>query len=381
MTSAERFVAALTFGNPDKVPLLPGGPRESTRARWVREGMPAEAGENMGTALHHVICNELGIDMAEPINDTGFFVDFRMKPLFEEKVLEHKNGHYVISDWMGNVVEISDQFDYTYIREAKDFVTRRWISFPVTDRESWLRMRERYDPMAPGRVPDDLPAVAKKMRSFTGVTQINISGPFWQLREWMGMEPLCIAFLDTPDLVHEMMDYWCDFVLAVLERVLPYAAPTAIHISEDMAYKAHPMISPAMTREFIQPTYEKWMAMFKKYGIRVINMDSDGYIEDLIPIWIDSGINVCEPIEVAAGNDIVHFRDQFGRNMAYNGGIDKRAIAKGGDIMRAEVMRVVPPLLREGGFIPGCDHGVPPDIGYRDFIEYTRLLAQLTGWL
>ena len=81
MTSAERFVAALTFGNPDKVPLLPGGPRESTRARWVREGMPAEAGENMGTALHHVICNELGIDMAEPINDTGFFVDFRMKPL------------------------------------------------------------------------------------------------------------------------------------------------------------------------------------------------------------------------------------------------------------------------------------------------------------
>ena len=106
MTSAERFVAALTFGNPDKVPLLPGGPRESTRARWVREGMPAEAGENMGTALHHVICNELGIDMAEPINDTGFFEDFRMTPLFEEKVLEQKNGHYVVCDWMGNVVEI-----------------------------------------------------------------------------------------------------------------------------------------------------------------------------------------------------------------------------------------------------------------------------------
>ena len=59
-------------------------------------------------------------------------------------------------------------------------------------------------------------------------------------------------------------------------------------------------------------------------------MDSDGYIAHLIPIWIEAGINVCDPIEVAAGNDIVAFREQFGRQMAYIGGIDKRAMADGG---------------------------------------------------
>ena len=48
--------------------------------------------------------------------------------------------------------------------------------------------------------------------------------------------------------------------------------------------------------------------------------------------------------------------------------------------MKAEVMRTVPPLLKEGGVIPGCDHGVPPDISWPNFIDYTRLLAQLTGW-
>jgi hypothetical protein len=26
-------------------------------------------------------------------------------------------------------------------------------------------------------------------------------------------------------------------------------------------------------------------------------------------------------------------------------------------------------------------HGVPPDISWPDFVEYSRLLAQLTGWL
>jgi hypothetical protein len=31
--------------------------------------------------------------------------------------------------------------------------------------------------------------------------------------------------------------------------------------------------------------------------------------------------------------------------------------------------------------VPTCDHGVPPDISWPNFIEYTRYLAQLTGWL
>jgi uroporphyrinogen decarboxylase len=67
--------------------------------------------------------------------------------------------------------------------------------------------------------------------------------------------------------------------------------------------------------------------------------------------------------------------------MAYTGGIDKRALAAGGEALRSEVLRVVPPLLKLGGFIPGVDHGVPPDISWQNFIEYSRLLAQLTGWI
>jgi uroporphyrinogen decarboxylase len=147
-----------------------------------------------------------------------------------------------------------------------------------------------------------------------------------------------------------------------------------------MAYKAHSMISPRMTRRFLQPTYFAWRDVLKSHGDTIIDMDSDGYIPHLIPIWIESGIKACDPIEVAAGNDIVAFRKQFGRQMAYRGGIDKRAMAVGGQVMRDEVMRVAP-LIKDGGFIPSCDHGVPPDISWPNFIEYTRLLAQLEGWL
>jgi hypothetical protein len=42
---------------------------------------------------------------------------------------------------------------------------------------------------------------------------------------------------------------------------------------------------------------------------------------------MEAGMNACDPMEVAAGNDLPAFRRSFGRRMAYRGGIDKRAIA------------------------------------------------------
>ncbi len=39
------------------------------------------------------------------------------------------------------------------------------------------------------------------------------------------------------------------------------------------------------------------------------------------------------------------------------------------------------PLLAEGGYIPGCDHGVPPDISWPNFLAYARRLAEMTGWV
>jgi uroporphyrinogen decarboxylase len=147
-----------------------------------------------------------------------------------------------------------------------------------------------------------------------------------------------------------------------------------------MAYKAHPMISPLMTREFILPSYIKWVNLCKQYNIPIIDMVSDGFVEDLVPVWIDGGINVCDPMEVAAGNDIIHFRELFGRDMAYSGGIDKRAMAKGGKVLEAEISRIAP-VLETGGYIPTCDHGIPHDVSFKNYREFAAHVARITGWL
>ncbi len=376
MNSRQRYRETLLFGHPDKVPLRPGGPRESTLRAWHEQGLPED--------VHYspYLMEVLGIDREATQPYVSLGVSFKMIPTFEEKVLEHVDGHYIVQDWMGAITEISDEYDYTYIRSARDFVTRKWHRFPVQGREDWEeRIKWRYDPDHAERFPPDFEERCAALQERDYALTISVNGPFWQMREWVGMENLCMLMIDDPDFVLEMAHTWTEFVSATLKQITDRVELDNVHLSEDMAYKAHSMISPAMVRQFLMPAYLRWVSEIKASGCPIVDMDSDGNIEVLIPLWIESGINVCDPIEVAAGNDIVAYRERFGRQMAYQGGIDKRAIAAGGQVMRDEVLRVVPPLLKEGGFIPSCDHGVPSDISWPNFVEYTRLLAQLTGWL
>ena len=374
ITPRQRYIETLTFGNPDRIPFTPGGPRESTLARWHKEGLP------QGVDWFDHLCQALSIETGRADMPVGMHVDFRMIPHFKEEVLEHTEGHYVVRDWKGNVCEISDEFDISYLREAKDFVTRRWIKCPVENRTDWEQMKVRYNSDDAARLPEDFADYCKKASQRDYVLTVAFAGPFWQLREWCGFEGLCMMMIEQPELVAEMAQFWMDFVLRILDRVLEHIVFDRMYISEDMAYKAKAMISPQMTRQFCMPSWVEWTRRVRSAGVPIIDMDSDGFVGELIPLWIESGINVCDPIEVAAHNDINEFRRQFGKKMAYKQGVDKRCIAKGGQVIRDELKRLEP-VVRDGGFIPGCDHGVPSDISWPNFVDYSRLLAEMTGWL
>lgn len=374
MNTRERYLETLLFGRPDRIPFQPGDPREKTLKRWHKEGLP-ESGH-----WYDHLCKTIGIAPAVQKDYVQPDVNFRMNPMFEEKVLEHKDGHYIVQDWMGNITEISDEYDVTYIRSARDFVTRKWHKFPVENRADFEAMKKRYNPDDPIRYPADFDARIKRMRQRDHVTSIGFAGPFWQLREWCGFEPLCMLFIEDPDFVREMCGFWKEFVSKTMRRMLDTGLLDKISISEDMAYKEKAMISPAMTREFLLPAWAQWTKEAKQAGVRIIDMDSDGKVDELIPIWIDAGINVCDPIEVAAGNDINAYRKTFGLGIAYRQGVDKRCIAAGGAVIEKELRRIEP-VVRDGGFIPGCDHGVPYDISWPDFVHYSRLLAEMTGWV
>jgi uroporphyrinogen decarboxylase len=199
-------------------------------------------------------------------------------------------------------------------------------------------------------------------------------GFFGALRNMMGIQNLCLAFYDHPTLVERMMEQRADAMIEITAEVLQHVGFDIFWFWEDMAYRSGPLIGPKLFRKFASKHYRRVCDWLRSQGIKHIGLDSDGNIHKLIPIWLDAGIDHLWPFEVQAGMDVLEVRSTYGHDLAIVGGIDKRAVAAGGDTMRAEVDRVMP-LVEDGGYIPELDHTAPPDISwyaFSDYIEYLK---------
>lgn len=373
MNDKERYLETILFGNPDKIPFQPGDPRESTLRNWHKQGLP----ENFDWQIY--LRQQIGIEQVIKNEMPEIFLKYEMRPQYEEKIVEKKERSIIVQDWKGNICEISDEFDVSYLRTGKDFVTRKWIKCPVENRDDWENMKQRYNPNDYSRLPENIIEIGEKIKNRNYVIGFTVSGPFWQLREWLGFENLCMLFITAPNFVKEMIDFWKDYISSLLEKFLTYIKADYIRVSEDMAYKEKSMISPKMTKEYLLPCWKQWGKIIKSKGCPIYQIDSDGFIKELIPIWIEAGFNVTDPFEVAAGNDINEIRKIYGKKIAFIGGVDKRAIAKGGITIQKEMTRIKP-VIKNGGYIPSCDHGVPSDVSWAFFVEYCEILAQMTGW-
>ncbi len=169
---------------------------------------------------------------------------------------------------------------------------------------------------------------------------------------------------------------------ALCEKVLLIAkdkiAIDFIGYHEDMAYKNGPLISPAMFREFMTPYYRRVSNIADNAGLDLRMLDSDGNIWELIPLWLEQGINILCPMEVAAGMDVVELRRRFGRDLRMTGGFDKRILAAGPKQISAELERIRP-VIEDGGYIPTIDHGTPPDVSFANVRHYVSCLKKMFG--
>jgi uroporphyrinogen decarboxylase len=192
----------------------------------------------------------------------------------------------------------------------------------------------------------------------------------------MGVEELLTKYYDDPEMMKDINNHLADFWIALFDGVLKEVDVDTVFIWEDMCYKGGPLISPAMFREFILPGYKKLTDFLKDYGVTLVQVDSDGDIWKLISLWIEGGVTVLYPFEVAAGMDVVEVRKAFPK-LAIAGGIDKRALVGGKETIDRELERRVPFMLEHGGFIPNVDHMVSMDVSFENFKYYREKLDQM----
>ena len=143
------------------------------------------------------------------------------------------------------------------------------------------------------------------------------------------------------------------------------------------------LLSPAMMAEFLTPYYHQLIDNVRARQLDAtrhlyIHIDTDGYVDDVIPIYQELGMDVMSPFEVAAGCDVLRTAAEH-PGLVIFGGIDKRVLAGTTEDIDRMVERILPAMRERGGFIPTCDHGVPEEVPYENYLHYRRRCVELGG--
>ncbi len=282
-------------------------------------------------------------------------------PAFEYEILEEDDESRVVRDAYGIIK-----------REPKGRSGMpQFLHFPVHNRTSWEALKPRLDVVAPGRFAGNWAARMPRLHDGEGPVYFggtHLCGFFSFLRELCGDE-VYYLFSDDPDLLHAMLEFQTDRLIAMLAAIPTTVPIDAVFIWEDMCYKNGPLISPELFRQFLLPSYQRYIAAIKARGVPIIDVDSDGNITELLPLWLEAGVNSLHPMEVAAGMDVVSINRQYGDRLSLHGGVDKRALAQDRKAIDQELARIRP-AYEMGGYIPHVDHAVPPDVSWDNFCYY-----------
>ena len=197
------------------------------------------------------------------------------------------------------------------------------------------------------------------------------------LRSLVGPEGALYMFYDQPDLVHDIMRVWFELADAVIAYHQQEVVLDELFLAEDICYNHGLLVSPDMVREFLFPYYQQLITNIKARNRNrklFIKIDTDGNCDEAIPLYKEIGMEILMPFEVAAGSDVVEVRKQY-PDLLICGGIDKRILAAGKEAIKREVDRIMPFMKKHGGYMPTCDHGVPEEVDFEDYVYYRELMA------
>jgi hypothetical protein len=361
----ERYLATMRYLPRDRCPMWDFGFWVETLRLWHADGLPDEVDTNAKAARF------FGMDNF----DTDCSPLVCLVPEFTPEILR-EDENYRWQRRNDGVVEKWHKHSTT-IPEPTEFL--------LTGREGWKEYKTRLNPDDAARVPADY---ALRLATHCDVArtyplEIWAGSLYGIVRNWVGMEHLSLMLYDDRALVEEIVERVAQCILAALGKALAIAREQGVTFDyagmwEDICFNRGPLISPKMFREICGPWYRRITDLLAKYDCRIVQLDCDGKIDDLLPIWMENGVNCAFPIEVGDWADPVAMRRRYGKGLLLRGGFDKHILARGPDAIRAEVRRLTP-LVEEGGFIPHCDHRVPADVPMANYIFYVEEAKRVWG--
>jgi uroporphyrinogen decarboxylase len=220
-------------------------------------------------------------------------------------------------------------------------------------------------------------------RGLTGCHQAREDGLFttyWsmigydKIQHYVATEQLLIAIATEPDWIRDM--YETDATLTIeMYKIMKQGGFQfdGVWLTCDLGYRNGLLFSPYHYDQQLRPTIRRLIDFFHKEGLRVI-LHSCGNVKELIPYFIEDGLDCLQPLEVKAGMDLIELKKEFGEKLTFMGGIDVRSMAEDDpNIIENEIKSKIETAKQGGGYIYHSDHSVPNNVSLKKYQQVIDL--------
>jgi len=321
LNSRERFLETIVYGSPDRVPYFDEGLRDGVLEAWRKEGLPEAA--DLEKMFHFDRRERIAVNL-DPLPHVG-----------------------------------------------------KW----PRSRRDLAGFRDLFDARDAKRFPGDWVAQVAAWHTREHILELALHPGFFLsmgVEDWPRFEEVMCQLADDASLVRETLMIRGEFIAQMAERVLGEVEIDFASFSEPIGGNEGPLVSPAVYKDVILPSYKPILDVLARRGVRTVTMVTYANARVLMRPLVDAGFNCLWAVEADAKSmGYLDLRREFGRGLTLIGGIDLDTLLAGEDAIRREIETKVPPLLAQGGYIPLADGRVRENISFANYAYYRRLLEKV----
>lgn len=192
----------------------------------------------------------------------------------------------------------------------------------------------------------------------------------WQVN---GFNEVLIGFLNNEEWIKVFLDKITELRVFQARRFAE-AGVDIIHIGDDVGMENQMMMRPELWREWLKPRLAKIIKAGKKVNPSVIFFyHSDGYIEPIIPDFIEIGVDVLNPVQPEC-MDPAKLKRKYGDRLAFWGtfSIQKTLPFGTPEEVKAEVKERIETVGKGGGLYLTPTHVVAPEVPYENLFAFVE---------
>lgn len=205
------------------------------------------------------------------------------------------------------------------------------------------------------------------------------SAGMFELLTWlMGYESSLTNLALEEGAATRLLDKMLEVKMAYWSRVLDEFGDkvTVCQEADDLGTQISLLISPSMYREYVKPRHKELFDMIHRKSNAKVFIHSCGSIREILPDFIQSGIDIINPVQFNATNmDAAELKREFGSDLVFwGGGVDTQyALPKGTpQDVEDNVKRMMDILRKDGGFVFNSVHNIQADVPPANLDAYFR---------